>query len=160
MILQTYRRFHYIGRRESFLKRPTSNSPKQLYEYEPTVQTLWQTVKEFIATYPQHLAPNNNMDFVSNDGGGGYSLCHFWSNFELGSLNFFRSQAYSDYFDTLDRAGGFYYERWGDAPVHSIAVSLLLPANRTRFLNKIGYAHPPVCPYYLFARIIITQENT
>ena len=32
-------------------------------------------------------------------------------------MRFLRSQAYIDYFNYLDQAGGFYYERWGDAPV-------------------------------------------
>jgi len=48
---------------------------------------------------------------------GEYNLCHFWSNFEIASLDFWRGEAYMKYFETLDKAGGFYYERWGDAPV-------------------------------------------
>lgn len=36
-------------------------------------------------------------------------------SFEIGSLQFLRSQAYIDYFNHLDKAGGFSYERWGDA---------------------------------------------
>jgi hypothetical protein len=36
-------------------------------------------------------------------------------SFEIGSLQFLRSQAYLDYFNYLDKAGGFSYERWGDA---------------------------------------------
>lgn len=35
------------------------------------------------------------------------------SNFEIADLDFFRGEAYSRYFDHLDRAGGFSYERWG-----------------------------------------------
>lgn len=35
-------------------------------------------------------------------------------------MRFWRSKAYSDFFDFLDSKGGFFYERWGDAPVHSI----------------------------------------
>jgi hypothetical protein len=33
-----------------------------------------------------------------------------WSNFEIADLDFFRGRAYADFFDTLERAGGFYYE--------------------------------------------------
>jgi Glycolipid 2-alpha-mannosyltransferase len=32
------------------------------------------------------------------------------------------------YFDYLDHTGGFFYERWGDAPVHSLAAVMLLNA--------------------------------
>jgi alpha 1,2-mannosyltransferase len=71
-----------------------------------------------------------------------------WSNFEIGSLSFFRSRAYLDYFAALDEAGGFFYERWGDAPVHSIAAALFLNRSEIHFFNDIGYYHVPFthCP--------------
>ncbi|GAA6022342.1 hypothetical protein JCM10207_003292 [Rhodosporidiobolus poonsookiae] len=119
-----------------------------LYEYESTIPTLWQTTKDFIKEHPEHLAKPNAMDWVSNDGGETYNRCHFWSNFEIGDLNFFRSQAYSDYFDHLDRAGGFSYERWGDAPVHSIAAALFLRPDELHYFSDFGYYHIPftTCP--------------
>ncbi|PKK79083.1 hypothetical protein RhiirC2_860813 [Rhizophagus irregularis] len=33
----------------------------------------------------------------------------------------------------LDKAGGFLYERWGDAPVHTIALALFLEKNQIHF---------------------------
>lgn len=42
-----------------------------------------------------------------------YNLCHFWTNFEIGDLRFFRSKEYRSLFDYLDRSGGFYTERVG-----------------------------------------------
>jgi alpha 1,2-mannosyltransferase len=52
------------------------------------------------------------------------------------------------YFDYLDKAGGFFYERWGDAPVHSIAVAMFLKPEEVHFFNDIGYRHNPFqhCP--------------
>jgi hypothetical protein len=47
-----------------------------------------------------------------------------WSNFEIGNLDLWRGEGYSKFFDFLDEKGGFYYERWGDAPVHSIGAAL------------------------------------
>lgn len=68
------------------------------------------------------------MQFLSDDGGESYNRCHFWSNFEIGmftealrslllirysgDLNFWRGEAYTKFFEHLDKAGGFYYERW------------------------------------------------
>lgn len=71
-----------------------------------------------------------------------------WSNFEVGSLDWLRSQEYTDYFSALDQTGGFFYERWGDAPVHSIAASILLKKEQIHFFNDIAYYHPPFthCP--------------
>lgn len=78
----------------------------------------------------------------------GYSTCHFWSNFEIADMSFWRSQAYEDYFNHLDRAGGFFYERWGDAPVHSIALGLFEDSSKIHWFRDIGYQHIPYfnCP--------------
>lgn len=43
--------------------------------------------------------------------GDGWNLCHYWSNFEIANLDFFRGREYQDLFEHLDRTGGFYYER-------------------------------------------------
>ena len=66
----------------------------------------------------------------------------------MGNLNWLRSQAYLDFFDILDKDGGFFYERWGDAPVHSIAAGLLLKKEEIHFFDEIGYWHVPFthCP--------------
>ena len=71
-----------------------------------------------------------------------------WSNFEVGNLNWLRSKAYTDFFESLDQDGGFFYERWGDAPVHSIAASLLLNKDEIHFFEDIAYYHVPFthCP--------------
>ncbi|ORX39932.1 putative alpha-1,2-mannosyltransferase [Kockovaella imperatae] len=119
-----------------------------LYEYIETIPTLWDSVKEFIALHPEYVAADNAMGFLSQDGGETYNKCHFWSNFEIGDLNFYRSQAYLDYFDFLDKKGGFYYERWGDAPIHSIAAALFANKSQLHWFQDIGYRHEPFqhCP--------------
>jgi alpha 1,2-mannosyltransferase len=138
-----------------------------LYEYYETIPTLWDSVKKFMKNHPEHIAAGNSMAFLSDDGGETYNKCHFvsillltlhlpcltnplmqWSNFEIGSLNWLRSKAYIDYFESLDRDGGFFYERWGDAPVHSIAAALMLPKEEIHFFNDIAYWHVPFthCP--------------
>lgn len=89
----------------------------------------------------------------------------FWSNFEIADLRFFRSKVYSDYFDFLDKSGGFFYERWGDAPVHSIAAAFFLPQSQIHFFHDIGYRHSPYirCPQdessHLSGRCSCEREN-
>ncbi|TKX27651.1 alpha-1,2 mannosyltransferase KTR1 [Elsinoe australis] len=119
-----------------------------LYEYIETIPTLWDSVTKYIAKFPEHIAKDNSMAFISDDGGKTYNKCHFWSNFEIGNLNWLRSKQYVDFFDHLDHEGGFFYERWGDAPVHSIAAALLLPKEDIHFFNDISYYHIPFthCP--------------
>ena len=43
--------------------------------------------------------------------GENYNMCHFWSNFEIARLDFFRSKEYEDFFNMMDRSGGFWAER-------------------------------------------------
>jgi len=119
-----------------------------LYEYVETIPTLWDSVKSFMKKHPEHIAEDNSMAFLSDDNGESYNHCHFWSNFEIGNLDWLRSQAYIDFFQSLDRDGGFFYERWGDAPVHSIGAGLLLQKDEIHFFNDIAYYHVPFthCP--------------
>ncbi|KAG2736029.1 hypothetical protein G9P44_000119 [Scheffersomyces stipitis] len=112
-----------------------------IHEFRKTIPSLWGHTKDFIKLHPEHVAEDNFMDFISDDNGETYNLCHFWSNFEVASLNFWRSQAYRDYFEYLDKTGGFFYERWGDAPVHSIAASLFLPKDKIHYFHDVGYNH-------------------
>ncbi|KAJ2742556.1 hypothetical protein GGI20_004400 [Coemansia sp. BCRC 34301] len=108
-----------------------------LKELELTIPSLWDHALEYM------LANNVTSDlmsfFVTEK--GAYNLCHFWSNFEIASLNWLRSPAYDAFFTALDRAGGFFMERWGDAPVHSIAAGMLLNYDQVHFFDDIGYKH-------------------
>ncbi|ODQ63772.1 glycosyl transferase, partial [Nadsonia fulvescens var. elongata DSM 6958] len=119
-----------------------------MYEYKATIETLWETTKNFTKENPQFVAKDNLMKFLSSNNGEDYNLCHFWSNFEVADMDFWRGEAYTKYFDYLDRSGGFFYERWGDAPVHSIAASLFLPRDKVHHFEDVGYYHPPYthCP--------------
>ncbi|KAH8979435.1 glycosyltransferase family 15 protein [Lactarius akahatsu] len=119
-----------------------------LYEIERTIESLWSTVSNFITEHPEFVSPNSAMDFISDDEGESYNLCHFWSNFEIADMDFWRGPAYTAFFDYLESSGGFYYERWGDAPVHSIAAALFGGTDRIHFFREIGYEHFPAthCP--------------
>jgi alpha 1,2-mannosyltransferase len=119
-----------------------------MYEFGATITTLWETVRDYTKLYPERLNPHNALGFISDDGGTNYNLCHFWSNFEIGDMDFWRGETYKSFFEFLDETGGFYYERWGDAPVHSIAAALFLPRSSIHFFDEIGYEHPPFthCP--------------
>ncbi|KAL4918393.1 glycolipid 2-alpha-mannosyltransferase-domain-containing protein [Aspergillus aurantiobrunneus] len=127
-----------------------------LFDAPESIPTLWPTTQEFLAANPSYLSDNNMMEWLTDDrlrpehtrDAHGYSTCHFWSNFEVGDMDFFRGNEYSAYFDYLDHAGGFFYERWGDAPVHSIGVGLFADAARVHWFRDIGYRHIPYfnCP--------------
>ncbi|UZJ55555.1 hypothetical protein CBS101457_004875 [Exobasidium rhododendri] len=118
-----------------------------LNEFVDTVATLYDTTREFVKLHPEYVQKNASMRFLTEDPAqsiaSNWNLCHFWSNFEIGDLRFWRSKEYLEYFDYLDRNGGFFYERWGDAPVHSIAAALFLDKSRIHHFDDIGYFHHP-----------------
>ncbi|KAI1742980.1 glycolipid 2-alpha-mannosyltransferase-domain-containing protein [Xylaria scruposa] len=89
-----------------------------------------------------------------------YNNCQFYSNFEVGSLAFFRSKEHRAYFEHIDKTGGFYYERFGDAPIHTLSVSLFLPKSRIWYFRDIGYAHGlcEQCPPHQF-RLTVDSET-
>lgn len=127
-----------------------------LYDSPPSITTLWPETMKFVAGNKQYLAHDNAMDFLSDKerrpdhtiAANGYSTCHFWSNFEIGDMDFFRSEAYTAYFNHLDRSGGFFYERWGDAPVHTIGLGLFEDKSKLHWFKDVGYQHIPFfnCP--------------
>ncbi|KAI8378642.1 glycolipid 2-alpha-mannosyltransferase-domain-containing protein [Blakeslea trispora] len=108
-----------------------------LKEIPETIPTLWQHTMDFAK---KHQLNTTLLRFFGQPNGG-YNLCHFWSNFEIASLNLWRDERYQAYFDYLDSTGNFFYERWGDAIVHSLAAGLFLNKSQVHFFNDIGYRH-------------------
>ncbi|KAH9386942.1 alpha 1,2-mannosyltransferase [Nematocida major] len=128
-----------------------------LHEYPQTVTSLWSTIQKFVSSYNTFfkegeywtlLEPLNLHRFITDEMHTRYNMCHFWSNFEVGDFSFFRGKKYRMLFEYLDKSGGFFYERWGDAPIHSIAAALFLRADEIHYFEDIGYTHPPFthCP--------------
>lgn len=77
-----------------------------------------------------------------------YNLCHFWSNFEIARVDVFNNELYNSYFQYLEEQGGFWRERWGDAPVHSLGLGMLLDIEDVHYFRDIGYRHSTIqhCP--------------
>lgn len=73
-----------------------------------------------------------------------YNLCHFWSNFEIASFEIFRSPIYREYFKFLDEKMGFTKERFGDAPVHTLGVAMLLDLEEVHYFRDISYSHSSI----------------
>lgn len=86
-----------------------------------TSQGLWEMFVEPQEPKEQHDDPNALPDEPKPSSqapidpeamdGEKYNMCHFWSNFEIAKLSWFRSKEYNDFFETMDRSGGFWMER-------------------------------------------------
>ncbi len=116
--------------------------------------------------HPDYKPPGTDIDPEAMEGEK-YNMCHFWSNFEIARLDFFRSKEYEDFFQMMDRSGGFWMERvcsasiphiiatgtnnstqWGDAPIHSLAAGALLAPSDIHYFRDFGYRHTTIqhCP--------------
>ncbi|KAI7848847.1 glycolipid 2-alpha-mannosyltransferase-domain-containing protein [Circinella umbellata] len=78
-----------------------------------SIENLWSDTRYFMNQHPEHILPYNKtiMSWITDREKVEYNMCHFWSNFEIIQSDFLRSKAYQDYFEFLDRKGGFFYER-------------------------------------------------
>lgn len=136
-----------------------------MIEFKETIESLWGVTRAHFENRPwwnysdvkdgsDTAIPNTSLGFIEQDTDskkrerGKYNYCHYWSNYEVGNLEFFRGEEYNLYFDALDKTGNFFYERWGDAPVHSMAVSYLLPPEKIQYFDNTGYYHGKIgnCP--------------
>jgi len=65
----------------------------------------------------------------------------YYNNFEVSDLELWRSPEYVRFIDYIDRLGGIYYTRWGDAPIKTIAVTMFMSQNETHHFKDISYSH-------------------
>jgi mannosyltransferase len=99
-----------------------------LWEVDNTVPTLFRAVSDFkeakrIRTtnlwrsmvkpswIPRPIRAMWSSEPWRDAEGDEWNLCHYWSNFEIADLDFYRSKEYREFFEFLDRRGGFYFER-------------------------------------------------
>ena len=67
----------------------------------------------------------------------------FYNNFEISHVSVWRKPVWRDFMEHVERLGGIYTVRWGDAPIHTIGVSLALDLSQVHRFADIGYTHVP-----------------
>ena len=60
---------------------------------------------------------------------------------QVSSTVLWRSPQYRAIFQVLDDSGGFYLCRWGDGPIHLLAVMLLLEDEQVLKFARVPYWH-------------------
>lgn len=48
----------------------------------------------------------------------------FYNNFHITRVGFWQNEQVKQYIDFLDKTGNIYYYRWGDAPIHTLALKM------------------------------------
>jgi len=76
-----------------------------------------------------------------NAGSEEWTRMCMYNNFEISHRSVWESEIYSAFFTHLDAAGGFFYERWGDSPIHSFGVAMALRKDQVMQFHDLGYQH-------------------
>ncbi len=128
MILQPikYDIFHYMKTNNLIYgyKKKNLDSPLCVYG-------LWESVKSYVLL--KGIDPTHFYEWPYPQ--------QYYNNFEISSLSLWRSEEYKDYIEHLDLIGGIFTFRWGDAPVHSLAVTLFVKENQLHYFDDIIYQH-------------------
>jgi len=101
------------------------------------VKGLWDLTKKYIMD--NNIQPTYLYEYLDNDGNWDRSL--YYTNFEISNLDFWRSNEYMKYFNTIDKNGGIYYHRWGDHVIHFLALSMFVDKNKIYCFKDIDYSH-------------------
>ena len=108
-----------IFRYASAYKRLNNITSQGLWEMfvEPRDDPVEEVKNDINPPLPEEIMQNepgrNSLPDIDPEAmeGEKYNMCHFWSNFEIARLDWFRSKEYRDFFEMMDRSGGFWMER-------------------------------------------------
>ena len=92
---------------------------------------LWNLINNYIHT--QNITPTFFNKLGNNR--------HFLNNFEASKISVWKSNAYRNYIDVIDRAKGIFLHRWGDAPIKTWGISLFVPMDKIHYFSDINYFH-------------------
>ena len=150
-----------------------------ILEDQRSIPSLWESTAEFVAANEGMLDDEADFSWLLQDAAGEfdqndhpgaaahllmstlkYNNCQFYSNFEIGELDFFRGEKHTAFFNHLDKKGEFYYQRLGDAPFHTLSVSLFAPKRKIWYFRDIGYTHGicQQCPPHTTEPILVTER--
>lgn len=65
----------------------------------------------------------------------------FYTNFELGRVEWFTNSEYIKYYNKIDESGNIYIKRWGDAPIKYLGVNLFCEPNKIIPVKGFTYQH-------------------
>eukprot|EP01126_Amoeba_proteus_P045828 TRINITY_DN5151_c0_g3_i2.p2 TRINITY_DN5151_c0_g3~~TRINITY_DN5151_c0_g3_i2.p2 ORF type:complete len:135 (-),score=26.89 TRINITY_DN5151_c0_g3_i2:166-570(-) len=80
----------------------------------------------------------HNWNCVENDLG---FFPAFYNNFEVADFSIFRNDIYANFLDAVDKRGGFYFHRWGDAMVRMAGLSLVTTIEELEHVTDSGWTH-------------------
>ena len=116
-------------------------------EGEGYIEGLWSFFHEFLNRHC--LKPSFAFRKTQIGWFRGYSLALFYTNFAIANVSLFRDHPLIQaWLHEVDDNGGIYRSRWGDAPLHTLALTQFIERKHIARLRYFGYFHRReyVCP--------------
>lgn len=99
----------------------------------PAVQQDNEKVVEGLWDFVNQVYPNNIPDRLM-----------FYTNFELGKVSWFLTSEYMNFYNYIDKSGGIYSRRWGDAPIKFLGINLFMNKQNIIPVQGFTYQHGAV----------------
>ena len=93
---------------------------------------LWDNVKRWLEV-GEHETYMNFKDIPERT--------MYYTNFELGLVNWFKTSKYYSFWTFLDSTGGVYTNRWGDAPIKYLGINMFMAPDRIKPVTGFTYQH-------------------
>lgn len=101
---------------------------------------LWSFFRKFLAD--RCLAESHAVRKTQTGWLGGYSFAIIFTNFAVANASLFRDhRLIRAWLHAVNDAGGIYRYRWGDAPIHTLALTQFVPRHDIVRLRYFGYWH-------------------
>jgi alpha 1,2-mannosyltransferase len=101
---------------------------------------LWLLFKHFLNDHC--LKPSTALRKTQKNWFGRYSHAIIFTNFAIANVSLFRDHPQiRAWLHKVDRSGGIYRYRWGDAPIHTLALTQFIKREHIVRLRYFGYMH-------------------
>jgi alpha 1,2-mannosyltransferase len=109
-------------------------------EAEHYATELWKLFHQFLNDHC--LKPSTALRRTQINLSGGYSHAIIFTNFAIANVSLFRDHPQiRAWLRTVDQNGGIYRYRWGDAPIHTLALTQFIERDHIVRLRYFGYMH-------------------
>ena len=115
--------------------------PSVLMDDEKCVRGLWNETKKYAERI--RLSGRTNTSVTLYNEVIGTERLTFYNNFEISHVSLWSDPIWKDFINAIDHHGGIYTSRWGDAPIHTLGVSMLLSKLQVHSFTDVGYTHMP-----------------
>jgi hypothetical protein len=109
--------------------------PSMVEEFSFCIKGLWERARSYLASLP-HRMPHAWLSKLPEN-------LIFYNNFEISHRSVWLDPRMIAWLDYIDRHGGIYYHRWGDAPIHTLGVAMFVPLHQVHRFSDIAYSHLP-----------------